>query len=287
MKNKFVLSSLLLSALASVSVSAITLDEIDFANAIETQDLLYAPLKGTTSNRGAFWYKDIQQKIVGPSNAGWGIKRITIRAFPQSHNNNVYSEFVSVNNILDIRNNVLPENAILCEATDTLINKLKGYGIYYNLQSNVGNYPSVCSLQLKYQASDETQEAEIVDFVNSNKVITVSYNISTSITPAVTMDVPNIISALVSDSVLVLDTDKNLYEGDAYKVLFQSAQYSSSLFRNDKTNEEPLEYVDWKRFIDLHEFSTSATLLLDKNVAEQVVEITVPGGSETILSVNF
>ncbi|OUL57876.1 hypothetical protein [Pseudoalteromonas ulvae] len=287
MNTKIVLSTLLFSGLTCINVGATTLDEIDFASAIETQDLLYAPIKGTTSNRGAFWYKDIQQKVVGPSSAGWGIKRITVRAFPQSHNNNVYTDFVSANSILDIRQNILPTDAILCEATDALVNKLKDYGIYYNLQSNTGNYPSVCSLQLKYQTSNEQQEAEIVDFINQNKVINVSYNILSSATPAVYMDAPAIVSALVDDSILVLDVPKERYTGDAYKVLFQSAQYASSLFRSDKTNGEQLEYTDWKRFIDLHEFSTSATLLLDKSKVEQQVELTVPGSQEQILSVNF
>lgn len=287
MNTKIVLSTLLLGGLTCVNVAATTLDEIDFANAIETQDLLYAPIKGTTSNRGAFWYKDIQQKVVGPSSAGWGIKRITIRAFPQSHNNNVYSDFVSANSILDIRKNILPTDAILCEATDALVNKLKDYGIYYNLQSNAGNYPSVCSLQLKYQTSNDQQEAEIVDFLNQNKVLTVSYNILTSATPAVYMDAPNLVSALVNDSAIVFDEQKNRYTGDAYEVLFHSARYASSLYRSDKTNGEPLEFADWKRFIDLHEFSTSATLLLDKSKVEQQVEVTVPGGQDQVLSVNF
>ncbi|WP_299004330.1 hypothetical protein [uncultured Shewanella sp.] len=287
MKNKIKYTLLLISTIYNVSTHAFTMSDIDFENRIENDSFLFAPVYETTSNKGAFWYKDIKQKVIGPSNSSWGIKKITVRAFPESHVDNNYSDFILDNNIIDVRENILPDDAILCEATEGLVEQLNRLEIYYTLNPNLGNYPSLCSLQLKYQANNEEKENEIVEYIKNNNVIKINYSISSSVTPSVLMNVPDLVSLLVEDDVISFDDNEKIYTGDAFEIFFYSSKYPSEFYRDDLNNGDELQFIDWKRFIDLYDISTSAQMSIDEDVANEVIEIVPNGNGEEILSVVF
>lgn len=287
--NKLTLACAGLGALMASSVtmaSDIGLSEVDWDKLSDQSSFLFAPLIGTTSNRGVFWYRDIYEKLLGPTPAGLGIHKITLRAMPNSHEDGTYTAFVDAEGTYDYRVHLMPDNAVLCEPTQALQDKLGELQIYYNITTYPGNYPGLCSLAVKYDIrSNPSAEQELLDFFSANKGMQVRYQIGTDGQPGVYMNTPGIVSNLVEQGVLTQDANDGSYKGELYKLAFYSSQLNYPLFRDDKS-DTPLAFEDWKRFVDLLLISTDGVASLSAEQAADMVEVVPPSNGSVLIDVN-
>ncbi|WP_018692165.1 hypothetical protein [Algicola sagamiensis] len=291
MKIKTTIAALLFTQVAAIGFEAnaarLTLNDIDFNQAVSNEHLVFAPLKETTSNRGVFWYRDIQQKIVGPSNAGWGIRRVTLRAYPASHDSSVYNDFVRDNSVYDQRENVLPEDAILCEPRQALIDKLTQMRMYYSTRVTRGNYPGLCSLAIKYQEGQQGDEEELVEYLQTHQAFKIQYKIAKPNLPAVYMDLPRIAGQLIEKGALTVDQEQQKLVGQPYEIAFYSSQFPTALYRDDTDASTPLDYPSWKKFMDLFQLSTDGEASLEQAMADQLYVIEPPQDGEVIVEMNM
>lgn len=297
------LLSLLVAAAILPAQAAVTFDELDFSKVKKDASgkIVFVPIRNTTNNSGVFWYSDLQQKLINPVKINQSQRKITLRAFPASHENGSYNSFVSAHNLLDQRVNLMPANAVLCEASSGLKAKLAALNFTYSVKPTVGSYPGLCWLELKYFATAATPaETELVNYIQQNQVLNISYRISTPATPAVMMDVPTLVSQLEAANLLSLTpppepdpvasnsntpTPAPVYQGELYPVLFASSHYATDLYRSDLSINDPLAYADWYRFLTLFHVNVDNKITLDPIIAGQKLEVVaeIPGGTVTEL----
>jgi hypothetical protein len=294
--------SILVAAAMLPAQAAVTFDELDFSKVKKDASgkIVFVPIRNTTNNSGVFWYSDLQQKLINPVKINQSQRKITLRAFPASHENGSYNSFVSTHNLLDQRVNLLPTNAVLCEASSGLKAKLTALNFTYTVKPTVGSYPGLCWLELKYFATAPSPaETELVNYIQQNQVLNISYRITTPATPAVMMDVPTLVSQLEAANLLKLTPTPNpepsnsgeeptpapVYQGELYPVLFASSHYATDLYRSDLSINDALIYADWYRFLTLFHVNVDNKITLDPIVAGQKLEVVaeIPGGTVTEL----
>lgn len=294
--------SILVAAAMLPAQAAVTFDELDFSKVKKDASgkIVFVPIRNTTNNSGVFWYSDLQQKLINPVKINQSQRKITLRAFPASHENGSYNSFVSAHNLLDQRVNLLPTNAVLCEASSGLKAKLTALNFTYTVKPTVGSYPGLCWLELKYFATAPSPaETELVNYIQQNQVLNISYRITTPATPAVMMDVPTLVSQLEAANLLKLTPTPNpepsnsgeeptpapVYQGELYPVLFASSHYATDLYRSDLSINDALIYADWYRFLTLFHVNVDNKITLDPIVAGQKLEVVaeIPGGTVTEL----
>jgi len=296
--NKY-LSYPLLFALMPIAATAVTLDDLDFSRVLQDaeQQIVFAPLRGTTSNSGVFWYRDLQQRVLSPVKVTNLQRKITLRAYPASHDNGQYQAFVAAHKLLDSRVNLLPANAVLCEGNSALKNKLAQLNLTYSLKPTTGSYPGLCWLEIRYNATSATAaETELLSFLQQQPAMKISYKITTAPTPAIYMDVPALVSRLQQAQLLELKqpvaVDENTppaepyHEGALYPVLFAAGQAPADLYRSDLSPQAPLQYLDWYKFISLFHLTTEQKVQLPQSKSGQKLELVaeIPGG--TVIEVN-
>lgn len=293
--------SLLVAGALLPAQAAVTFDELDFSKVKKDASgkIVFVPIRNTTNNSGVFWYSDLQQKLINPVKINQNQRKITLRAFPSSHENGVYNSFVSAHNLLDQRVNLMPANAVLCEASSGLKAKLAALNFSYTVKPTVGSYPGLCWLELKYFATaPSAAETELVNYIQQNQVLNISYKVTTPATPAVLMDVPTLVSQLEAANLLRLTptpvpegatettpTPAPVYQGELYPVLFASSNYATDLYRSDLSINDALAYPDWYRFLTLFHVNVDNKITLDPLVAGQKLEVVaeIPGGTVTEL----
>lgn len=281
-----------LVGLGATNVGAVTLGDIDFSQKKVGQGLIFAPLKGSTSNSGVFWYTDYSQDVSPASSINSYFRKISIRATPTSHENGAYSQFVQQQSILDQRQNVLPVDATVCEPSVALTEKLTQLGINYQLEKRVGGYPGLCWLNIKYMNPQSgTAESELVDFLSQNKVIDHYYSIGGESKPAVYLDAPEIILSLVNSGVLTESTINPLdstayYEGDFLQVAFESSRLAANLFRSDYDVNSTLKFSDWSKFIELFSLKLSGDTSVPSQIVDQQIEIEAGSSGTTQIVVD-
>jgi hypothetical protein len=293
--TNFSVAGLMLSAASAVLPlqAAVTFEELDFSRALEDaqKTMVFVPIRNTTTNNGVFWYKDLQQKITGPSRLNNVQRKISLRAFPASHDNGRYSSFVSQYRLLDARVNLLPSNAIACEPSQVLKDKLAELQLNYQFTTTRGGYPGLCFLDIKYVANTVTPaETELVRFIQNNQVLNIRYQITLPATPAVTMDVPALVQRLRDAQLLTAptlptpelsnSTPEPVWQGELYPVVFASTKYPAALFRSDLAADTELAYSDWVKFLTLFHIGVDGRLSMPQADAQSPLELVaeIPGG---------
>lgn len=281
--TKLSAAALLVSSFTS---SAVTLGDLDFSKLQNTnQGLVFVPVKNTTINSGVFWYTELAQTVSPIIKLNPYFNKITLRAFPEAHQNGAYNGFVNTENARDLRQNLLPSDAQVCAPNSALIAKLSELDISYEFTPRVGSYPGLCWLDIKYFTGDQApREQELLSFLNNNQAIEHYYQIGGSAKPAVYIDTPQIIADLVAEGLLTQQPSKvdhltNEYTGNFYSVAFASSHLPATYFRSDYTNQSQLTATDWTKFMELVSIDLDGSLSLPESAAATVVEIepAIPG----------
>jgi hypothetical protein len=276
---RLVKSMMLLAILATTQATALTVDDIDFERKMINSSFVFAPLKGTTSNSGVFWYTQYDQDVAPPININSSLRKISIRATPMAHADGSYYRFVKQFSALDQRQTILPQDATLCEGNPLLIEKLADLGISYQFDKRIGGYPGLCWFNITYiKPTHSAIETELVAFLQQNKVIDHYYSIGAQNTPSVTMDAQAIVSHLLDSGALTLSAATNVdatryYTGDFYRIAFETSKMNAALFRSDVESSATLSLSAWKPFMALFSFKLDGTVSVPQQVVEQQIVV--------------
>lgn len=274
-----VLASVVAAALASQASFAVTFADLDFSKADnQTPGLVFVPIKNTTINAGVFWYTDLTQKVLPVTTVNRYFRKITLRAYPAVHDSNVYNDYVSVNQALDSRVNLLPADAVVCDSKPELASKLAELNFNYQISSKPGSYPGLCWLEIKYMASAASaEETQLLSYLADHNVLAHHYQVQTPASPAVTLDVPSIVNDLLASTLLqpVVDETEQVieYTGDFYPVAFATSHYPAHYFRSNAAVDSELTAADWQRFIEQIAVGLTGKVKIPAALAGQVQEI--------------
>ena len=263
----------------ALPLQATSLSEVDFTQKQTGQGYVFAPLKGTTSNRGVFWYTSYDQTVSPATRINSALGRITVRAMPTARENGVYQNFVDQTGALDERENLLPTDAVVCEANAALIAKLQELNFNYQLDKTVGGYPGLCFLNITYlRAGMSAAESQLIDFANQNPVMYHQFSVSGDAQAAVFMDAQTITTQLLDAGTLTAVAPTAIdntayYTGDLYKIAFDTSNMDAQLFRSDNAPGSVLKFDDWKSYVSLFSLKLEAPALVPQQLVDQQIEV--------------
>jgi hypothetical protein len=157
--------------------------ELDWNRAISESGIHFIPLKEQKS--GILLYDQYDRALIGPNFAFSPYERVVrIRVLPKAYNTNAYHQFINHHHLKDIRRNLdmqrinfpqLQDISSLCKPTTGLLDFIKSMSFMPKLRIDPGNYPGLCSLEIKYLVPEKSQdEARLLTYISSNPVIEVN-----------------------------------------------------------------------------------------------------------------
>ncbi len=151
--------------------------ELDWNNTIHEDGFYFVPLPQL--NQGILLYERYDRALIGPSFAYSPYeKTIRIRVIPTLYNTNKYKSFLKDNNLVDIRRNLDSKKMGICKPTQALLRFFKTMTFMPKFSMQPGNYPGLCSLEIKYLVPDGTDdETRLLTYISSHPIIRLDWRI--------------------------------------------------------------------------------------------------------------
>ncbi|HSC66935.1 MAG TPA: hypothetical protein VLC79_04545 [Cellvibrio sp.] len=242
-------------------------------------EFIFLPIKGSDT-QGAFLYTRYKKTVLTPVSIGSGWRSVAISLSPTAIGSTALNQFISTNNIIDNRKNLIPTDAELCLLSADAKRKIAELGLTYNTAVLVGGYPKACTLIVRYYTAAQSDlEKSLVNYLTVNNVVSLSFSIE-EVLPAVSVSFHDIINQLYSNDVLQIDAQNNYY-GSISAVTFHAAQLSPVLF--GELDEAPISFVAWELFLNAFTLS-GKTLKVQLTSSNETLSI--PGAREEIVNVN-
>lgn len=161
-------------------------NELDWDNVQGDSEFTFIPLK--RQSQGVLLYDDYDRALIGPTYSFSPYERtIRIRILPKLYNTSAYYRFLKDRNLIDIRRNldftdllnpVQQSVESICKPTEGLKAFIKTMTFIPKLRIDPGNYPGLCSLEIKYLVPDNsTDEGDLLTYISTHKIIEVNINL--------------------------------------------------------------------------------------------------------------
>lgn len=243
-------------------------------------DFIFLPIKGS-EKQGSFLYTRYKKNMLPAVNLGGGWRSVTLSLTPTAIDSTAYSQFILSNGIVDNRKNLIPSDATLCLLSNAAKQKITDLGLIYVTNLLIGGYPKACSLTIRYYTtSQSTQELALLDYLNTNSVISLSFRIEELVSPAVEVSFHDIVSELYNNGVLQKDA-LNYYYGSIASITYHAANLPPILFGG--TDETGISFDSWELFLNAFSVSNK-TLKVQLTSSNEI--LTVPAVEEEIVNVN-
>jgi hypothetical protein len=242
-------------------------------------DFIFLPIKGSDT-QGAFLYTRYKKTVLAPVSIGSGWRSVAISLSPTAIGSTTLNQFISSNNIIDNRKNLIPTDANLCVLTNEAKRKIAELGLTYNIAVLVGGYPKACSLVIRYYTTVQSeQERSLLTYLSVNNVISLSFSIE-QLAPAVSVSFHDIINELYNIGALQIDASNNYY-GPTSAITFHAAQLSPTLF--GEIDSTPISFAAWEVFLNAF---TPAGRTLKVQLTSSNETLAIPATQEEIVNVN-
>lgn len=170
----------------TVHAAYIQADELDWDSVQGDSEFTFIPLK--RQNQGVLLYEDYDRALIGPTYSFSPYeKTVRIRILPKFYNTNAYHRFLKERNIIDIRRNLDFTNLLspiqhnvksICKPTAGLQAFIKTMTFIPKLRIDPGNYPGLCSLEIKYLVPDDSpDEGNLLTYISMHKIIEVDFHL--------------------------------------------------------------------------------------------------------------
>lgn len=278
---KYFLGFLLVALISSNALAEnIDLSDYNIENVQNFDEFSFLPFIGS-SRQGAILYSNYEKQILGPATLGYGWQTIVIELSPSAINSSQFDDFIIDNSIIDMRVNLFPEDATLCELTDDALIKFNEINLLYTTNVLTGGYPKACSLQISYTAQAGSDiENILIDYLENNMVLTLNYELIINETVDRSFDFHNIVQDLVTLGGLQESTASMSYYSSISDFTFYARLLDPLLF-----NEDSISLETWQFFISQFTFNDN-TVFITLSDGNQIISIPGSGADTTIFSIN-